>query len=157
MKTIRLLFAVALPLAAFATVRAANDTTPAPGPIVPLPPFHVDEYSSYLGFAWNAILKDEKISSVKFSRVEANSLASRAGIIIDDQLVAIDGHPVAGMSLTDLQRLFARDWKPGDTLTWNFTVERGALFGRQHVVTLRMKTRPPEAAAGATANATAAK
>ena len=116
----------------------------APGPVVPLPPFHVDEYSSYLGFALNAVLKADKVSTVKFSRVEANSLASRAGLIADDELVAIDGHPVVGLGLGDLQRLFARDWKAGDTLTWQFTISRGALFGKQRVITMRMKTKPAE-------------
>jgi hypothetical protein len=114
-----------------------------PDPVVMLPPFRVDEFTSYLGFAWNAVLKEQKITYVRFSRVEQRSLSGRAGLMENDRLVAIDGHPLRGLTVPELQQLFARNWNPGDTLTWIFTIERGALFPRQQNITLKVRTRAP--------------
>ena len=124
-----------------ATVFAAPDNRTT-GPAIPMPPFHVNDFLSYFGFAWKAVIKDDKIERLRFSRVDRDSLANRAGLIVDDRLVSIDGHSVAGMSVEELQRVFFRDIKPGSALVWQFTIERGALFPKQHVISLQLHTAP---------------
>lgn len=119
------------------------------GPVVPLPTYRVQDYSSHLGFAWKAVVNDEKIKKVRFSRVADNSLARHAGVEVDDQLIAIDNHPVADLTVTEFQKLFYRDWKPGDTLTWDFEIDRGSLLAKRRTVTLRLKTQAPTAAENA--------
>ena len=115
------------------------------GPVVPLPEYRVQDYSSHLGFAWKAVVEDEKIKAIRFSRVNDNSLARHAGLQLDDKLISIDKHPIANLSVTEFQKLFYRDWKPGDTLTWDFEVERGSVFAKKHAISLKLKTLAPPA------------
>lgn len=145
MKTPLLIWCAAF--AAFCATLHSQTDVAKHDPVVRLPPFHVNEYTSDFGFAWNATLKDEKVTTIRFSRVEAKSLANNAGLIVGDRLLAIDGRPVANLSLSEVQRLFARDWDASNVLTWNFTVERG-LFGGQRIITLRMRRMPVEDAQG---------
>ena len=142
----RLLLMICLITAPAFGATASNNA----GPVVPLPPFRVDDYSTNLGFKWSARLKDDKISSVKFSTVQPYSIAGRAGLQLDDLLLSIDGHPVAGLTIEELQHLFSRDWKPGDTLTWQLTIERGSVFARQHTVALTLKAKPLDTATDTT-------
>lgn len=120
----------------------AQDNSSA-GPAVPLPTYRVDDYSSHLGFAWKATLKEDRIETIRFSRVDDRSLALRAGLQVDDRLVSINQQPVAKLPVSEFQRLFYRDWKPGDTLTWDFVIERGTIVPRRETVTLRLRTRAP--------------
>lgn len=137
---------VLLGLAATAfAAQPAQDNSSA-GPAVPLPTYRVDDYSSHLGFAWKATLKEDRIKSVRFSRIDDRSLALHAGLQIDDRLVSINRQLVADLPVSEFQRLFYRDWKPGDTLTWEFGIERGAIVPRRETITLRLRTRAPEAA-----------
>lgn len=145
MKTRR--FVLALTCAALLSSGFAADPNSAIGPAVPLPPYHVNEFLSYFGFAWKAVIKDEKIQRLRFSRVDRDSLASHAGLMVDDVLLAIDGRKVDGMSVEDLQQAFYRPVKPGSTVLWKFTVERGAIFPKQHEVTLQLRTAPEPAPA----------
>ncbi len=137
-----------LALAAVALAGVASAAQPAPdnssaGPAVHLPTYRVDDYSSHLGFAWKATLKEDRIESIRFSRVDDRSLALRAGLQPEDRLVTINQQPVANLPVSEFQRLFYRDWKPGDTLTWEFGIERGVIVPRRETITLRLRTRAP--------------
>ena len=132
--------------AAFATLFSVGysaDSNSALGPAVPLPPYHVNEFTSYFGFAWKATLKEDKIQRLRVSRVDRDSLASRAGLMPDDRMLTIDGRTVDGMTVEDLQQAFYRPVKPGSTVLWKFTIERGSLFPKQQDVTLQLHTAPP--------------
>jgi len=139
MKTIRSLLVCAA-LASLLTTSFAADPNSAAGPVVPLPPYRVNEFMSYFGFAWKAVIKEDKIQRVRFSRIDRDSLASRAGLMPDDVLLTIDGQKVNGMTVEDLQKAFYRPVKPGSTVLWKFTIERGALLNRQHDITLQLHT-----------------
>ena len=118
------------------------------GPAIPLPPFHVNEFMSYFGFAWKAVLKDDKIERLRFSRVDRDSLASRCGLEIDDRLIAIDGKPITGMSVENLQQVFFRNVKPGSAVLWKFSIERGSIFPKQMDITLQLRSAAQDSASG---------
>jgi len=131
-----------LTCALFCSMSVAASSDPATTPAIPLPPFHVNDFLSYFGFAWKAVIKDEKIQRLRFSRIDRDSLASRAGFMVDDRLLQIDGHDVTGMSVEELQRIFFREIKPGSNVVWHFTVERGALFPKRHQISLQLHSAP---------------
>jgi membrane-associated protease RseP (regulator of RpoE activity) len=133
---------VALAAIAFAAgTRTAGDAPPpAAGPPARLPPVHVADSSLFFGYyldvRWSTITG--LIDDIVVTKVEAGSLAERAGLRAGDYLLAVDGNRATGITQTDLAALMARSYYPGDSVVYKFTVGRGFLM-RRHEVILRFK------------------
>lgn len=109
--------------------------------VVKLPPFTVNDFSSRLGFTWNVQLEKERVRSVTFIRIERRSLAERAGLLPNDELIAMGSSPVQGLTIDQFQALFARDGQSGRSVEWTFVVQRGGVVKTEHSIVVRMRVR----------------
>lgn len=115
--------------------RAADEPAANAEETVRLEPFKVDDHSLHIG--WRAGIKVNKksrlITGFTFTAVEPGSLSDKAGLKVGDRLVAIDGHPIVGITTEDYLKLLQRHLAKGETITYAFTIQRG-LFRKESVV-----------------------
>lgn len=94
-----------------------------------------------LKIGWHARVsantKTDRISRYIFTQIDRGSLAEKAGIKSGDRLLAIDGHPVIGITVAEYLQLVKRTLSPGETATFALSLERG-IFRRELVVKLQV-------------------
>jgi C-terminal processing protease CtpA/Prc len=63
--------------------------------------------NSWTGSIGAILAKDNRDGRVFVREVPPDMAAGRGGVLVDDEVVAVDGHPVRGMTKEDLHRALA--------------------------------------------------
>jgi membrane-associated protease RseP (regulator of RpoE activity) len=82
--------------------------------------------------------KDGRVTRVLIQEVTPNSPAARLGLRERDELIAIDGTEVAGMSDEQFVEAYSNDLQPNSHRDYDFRCYRGFLVKRERVVRFRV-------------------
>ena len=136
-----------------ATIAASSGFSAAPAEStddpVKMAPFRVEASSLNFGFGLSTWLGSNGARHAMITRVDRGSLAERAGLLVADRLISVEGKLLASCDAAGLMKLFNRTVNADAATSWLLTVERG-LSGKSVTVKLLAKagTVGPDSPAG---------
>ena len=115
-------------LLAVLAATTAQAGPPEPGRAVELPLFRVLADILTLGFKAD---ENGVVVSAEVTRVTPNSPAAKRDIEVGDELMAVNGAPLAGQNYGETSDRIGQELKPGQALTLSFAGRRGFLGQRR--------------------------